>query len=30
LKRMAGDAKEKVEVYYDEMKDKSAEATEKV
>jgi len=27
---MAGDAKEKVEVYYDEMKDKSAEATEKV
>jgi len=30
LKRMAGDAKEKVEDYYDEMKDESAEATEKL
>ena len=30
LKTMAGDAKEKVEGYYDEMKDKAAEAAEKV
>lgn len=30
LKRMAGDVQEKVEGYYDEMKDKAAEATEKL
>jgi gas vesicle protein len=30
LKRMAGDAKEKAEGYYDEMKDKATEATEQV
>jgi len=30
LKRMAGDVKDKAEDYYDEMKDKATEATEKV